>query len=226
MSHPAVLRTLFNYGVLNREKGLYDEAFECLDRAILWQRKYGYRHHSYLSGRIELAILELDRGEPDKAIKILNSARQVQQEYYPLNKPECIKATVALANALAQTGELSAAESLLAMIIPIVKQAFGDRHPAFLHALISRSRLRRLQGRSGEAGEELEDAVITLGTTCRDAHKSTLIAGALLGQIYWEIGRKEEGRERIVKALGALNNILGNEHPKTRDVKEMLLNCI
>jgi tetratricopeptide (TPR) repeat protein len=224
MNHPAVLRTLFNYGVLNREKGLYDEAFECLDRAGLWQRNLGERNYSYLCCRIELAIVEMGRGQHEAAVRILRSVRQIQKEDYPQYQPECIQAVIALADALTKTGELSEAESLLAMVIPIVKEAFGEGHPALLHAVTSRSRLRRLQGRAAEAVEDLENTVNALATVYGDAHQSTLTAGALLGQIYWDIGREEKGREKISKAWNVMENVLGNEHPKTREVQGMLAN--
>ncbi len=109
------------------------------------------------------------------------------------------------------------------MNIPSVKESFGERNPALLPAFTSRSSLRRLQGRAVEAVEDLENTVNTLGTIYGDAHQTTLITSALLGQIYRHIGREKEGKERNRNAWETMKKTLGGrKHPRIREVQGML----
>ena len=71
-THQAMLRNLYNLGVLNREEGFYEETLELLERASELQLAFGEipRNHDYLLCQIALAELKNECEHPEEAITI------------------------------------------------------------------------------------------------------------------------------------------------------------
>lgn len=222
MGHPAVLRTLSNYGRLNYEEGLYDEAYECLARASQGESKYGERHHSYLCVQIELAVLETDRGNLGKALDVLSIVQKVLQEDYPPEKPELMRASCAAANALIRLGDLEKAEMELTNAILVAIEHFEPENCYLLDLKVVHARLRHEQNRGAEAVADLEATIERLGNVTANDHPKICMAKALLGQICVKIGRKDKGLHILRSTLKALAQGLGEDHPKTREVIETL----
>jgi tetratricopeptide (TPR) repeat protein len=217
--HPALLRTVFNIGLLNCKQGMYDEALEWLERAcLLWEKAYGERHHSFLSSLTELAGLMLEMGQPEEALPKLERIRLIQRESFRPDKPHCIRSEKVLGDTFLQLGRLEEANAVYESIVDIGEKALGRNHPGALVLHLSVARLRFAQGHLQEARETLRDIVGKLNTTVGNHHPITLDAIGLLGEVYWQEGNYEQGQTHLEQAIHGMTKHLGTNHPKTTDL--------
>jgi tetratricopeptide (TPR) repeat protein len=216
--HRAMLRTLFTIGVLNREEGLYDEALELLERSSALEATYGERHHWYIFAQLELAVLKNDWGLPQEALSILEKVRAVQQEDFPPEKPNSIRATMVMAQSLLQLDEIDRAEEVLGTAEDIAFRFLSPDHPENLKIHVTKAAICLSQNRGDQALEDLKDTIHRLDRILGEKHPDSIRATALLGQIYLQMGFSENGFDLIQRSTKALKDCFGNDHPKVKEL--------
>lgn len=220
-THRAMLRTLYNIGVLNREEGLYDEALELLEHASALYLKLGAWHNSYLLTQIDLAELKKECGQPQEAVAILEKVRLAQQKDRLPEQAECIRATIVMAQSLLSLGEDIRAESVLAETKNIRSHFLTPDHPETLSINVTKAAIRLDQNRGAEVLDSLKDTISRLERVLGKGHQDTILATVLLGRIYLQVGLVEEGLDQIKLSTKALKDCLGTNHPNVRRLVEL-----
>ena len=220
-THRAMLRTLYNIGVLNREEGLYDEALELLEHASALYLKLGAEHPSYLLAQIDLAELKRDCGQPGEAVAMLEKVRTAQQKDIRPEQAECVRAAIVMAQSLLQSGEAVRAEEVLTETEKIGSHCLTPDHPETLAINVTKAAIRLGQNRGAEVMNHLKDTVSRLERVLGKGHQDTILATVLLGQIYLQVGLVEEGRDQMKRSTEALKSCLGTDHPKVIRVVEL-----
>ncbi|KAK3367665.1 hypothetical protein B0H63DRAFT_489599 [Podospora didyma] len=162
----AQLRTLFNIGVLNREEGRPNEAFEMLDRALrAEQALYGARAHSTLRCQVELGILQTVRGDLEEAARNLEEALSNQLAHYPDSPMEHAHTRTALAEAFTQLKSPSQADETLEPALRFVRATLEPDNPVRLKVELAHATSLLAGGRGGEAFAETKKLVPLLEST-------------------------------------------------------------
>ncbi|KAH0557138.1 hypothetical protein GP486_005072 [Trichoglossum hirsutum] len=217
--HPALLRTIFNIGVLKCKQGTYDEASGWLKRSCsLWEKAFGERHHSFLCSLTELSILMLEMGQPEKALPMLERVRLIQKECFRPNKPQCIYSERAFGDTLLSLGRLEEAEAIYKSIVDMTEQALGQNHPDTLMLHLSMARLCYAQGHLQKARKAIENIAEKLNATIGEDHPIKLIAVGVLGEVYWQESNNERAQTYFEQAIHGMMKRLGSNHPKTMEL--------
>lgn len=218
-THQAMLRTLYNLGVLNREEGFYEEALELLEHASELQLAFGaiQRNHDYLLCQIALAELKNEYGQPEEAITILTKVLSIQKSGMQPEQPDCIRAIRVMAQSLIQVGDLTRAEEVLSE----TSKSLTANHPEGLLNKVVHAKLRLCQNRGDEVLEGLKDTVSRLSRVLGTEHPETILARSLLGHIMVQLGLEQEGLEIFRLSTEALTKCLGTEHPKVKRLVEL-----
>ncbi|GAB1312429.1 Kinesin light chain 4 [Madurella fahalii] len=177
----AQLRTLFNMGVLNREEGLYNEAYECLDRALAAERGlHGPHAHSTLRCQLELAVLKAERGELEPAVAELREVLATQLAHYPDGRSDQAHTRTALAETLVRLGLHDQAADALAPALSFVRATLRPENPVRLKVELANAGYLAASGRKQDVKPNLGELVSLLDTTFGPQHPFTARGRVLL----------------------------------------------
>lgn len=221
-NHLAIIRTLFNTGVLNRELGFYEEALELLERACALQRNLESEpSNDYRLYQLELAILKNDLGQPEDALKILEPICRDQNTNMALEQGNGTFATVAMAQSLLQLGRLEQAMEVLEGMEGTAIQFLNPNHPDKLKYNVTKAAISIAQSRGDKVQQDLEDTIEQLDSVLGTKHQESIRAKALLGQVYLQIGLHTKGLEAIQMAAKDLRDCLGCDHPRVESLSQL-----
>ena len=224
-THRAMLRTLYNIGVLNREEGLYEESLELLEHALALYGKVGEGHPSHQLTQIDLAILKQESGQPAEAVAILEKVRMNQKKDQLPEQMERLRATTTMAQSLLQLGQHVRAENILSETDDMSHYSTPN-HPGVLAIHVTRAAIRLDQNRGAEILDDLKDTISQLERALGKGHQDAILAAVLCAQIYLQMGLMKEGLDQMKLLTEDLRACLGTDHPKVRRLVRLLATSI
>lgn len=188
---------------------LLDNASNQLETSLEEQPKRRARLQSILGDGYRSLGLE------QKAIPLLEKARDYQLANSSSENPESITAIESLAKSYRNTGRLDEAIKLFEEVLNLNRKLLGSEHPKTVEAISNLASLYAEVGRKDEALKMFETLVPMYRKILGPEHPNTLSAFSNLASLYAEFGRPDEAlklREEVVKLC---RKVLGPEHPET-----------
>jgi tetratricopeptide (TPR) repeat protein len=172
--------------------------------------------------QVELAILKNECGQPEVAVAILDQVQKIQRAETSPEHPDCIRASLALAQSYIQIGQLHLAEKALRSIEDISPKFLTPDHSYNLKLRVTNAEIKRLKGEHGNVVvDELRDTIIRLVQVLGKKHPETIYTSVTLAQVYLEQGLEKQGLELIQQSIRTLKDFLGESHPRVRELSKL-----
>jgi eukaryotic-like serine/threonine-protein kinase len=195
--------------------GLYAEAEALLRRALeIANRSLGPDHPTTLRSSSELAYLLSREGRNNEAERLLTDAAYRYERILGPNHRDTLEARARLAFVYRRLGQLVKAEELFVNVTARERQTLGADDSQTLADLANLSIVYDDQGRSLEAVKIGTEVLETRRRICEDC-LPTVVAMATLASLDRGLGRNEEARALLDRAIPLAEKILGPTHPRT-----------
>ncbi|OJJ19288.1 hypothetical protein BKI52_20970 [marine bacterium AO1-C] len=222
-SHPEVAIRQSNLGLVYRELGEYNKALELLEKALKndW-KNFGTSHPTVLIRQSNLSLIYRDLKAFDEALDLLQNSLETSERIFEESHPTITSIQSNLSMLYRELGEFEKARELLEKALNSQVKNFGTSHPA---VAISQSNLGLVLKELGElekARSLFEKALENDLKNFEASHPTVAISQHNLATTYLNLGMKQEARQLFQKAYISLYNLLGEEHPNTKTVKNQL----
>ena len=205
-------------GMVYRNLGLYDRAFEHLNRALVLRRDtFGQKHEAVAESLNNLAWLIRIEGDYPRAEALALEALEMRRELLGQKHPDVATSLLVLAVVYRYQGDYAAAESLIREALAIQKEALGSDHLDVATSLETMAELLLEQDAYAEAERAARDAVALRERLLGHDHRYvasalSAVASALRGQ-----GKYAQAEVCARRALEIYRESVGEDHPYFAD---------
>ncbi|NLN11111.1 MAG: serine/threonine protein kinase [Acidobacteria bacterium] len=189
-----------------------------LEAVAASERAYGSDHPQAAAVRVNLALVEIDRGRFAEAARMLSPALVVLERHLGPEHPDVTRATVNLATIDKELGRFAEAEALYRRALATLQARLGPDHPECAVARNDLAVVLFEQRRYGEAESEYRQAVELAERTLGRRHPLTAIFTSNLAEATLALGRAGEAEPLFRTALETLRAALGDGHAAVAEV--------
>ncbi|KAJ6081476.1 hypothetical protein N7499_006350 [Penicillium canescens] len=199
-------RLHFDHGLLVQAEELYLAAIKTLAKEPL------LNIHLQLDALQDLGILHIEQGKIEAAEVELSSVFDSRME---LNDDSAIVKTCHnLSIVYGKLGKLKEEENILLLALSWKEKLLGPEDISTLQTNIHRATNSKAQGRLSEAEEILQRTLVKLERHPQN-HPARSLALYNLGNLYIEMGKFTQARDRYIEAVTGREASLGPDHPDT-----------
>ncbi|OBT47140.1 hypothetical protein VE00_03128 [Pseudogymnoascus sp. WSF 3629] len=167
------------------------------------------------TSEVDLNLAEhKNMGQWDKAVALENSIFQERQRTLSAEHPSTIETACNLAYSFCQAGKPNDASSWIDWVLKTSRRVLGDEHQLSLKAEALTSAVLSLRGEPEKAEAVCVGVLMRQQDQLGEDHADTLETQGLLGEISYQLGRKEEGCERLFSWAQHVEKVFGENHLK------------
>ena len=224
-THPTLMKTYANYAGVLQELGRYESALDFNRQAEgIALAIQGESHPALDSILMNRGNILISQGLFHEAEGIYLELNRVFEEKHGSNHAMTLINQFNLAELYIKAERFSEATAILQPAIERARKSLGDRHQIFLEIkeLVGWGYVRNHQIRRGMSliGDVLEVKEEVLG----DDNPRTINTRVRLASALMDLGRSLEAREIYEKAYADRKRVLGEKHPSTQEMQEVLSN--
>ncbi len=213
--HEDVAELYNNLALIRIKQGNHAEAEALLRRAIEMARRLsdGLSEEDSAAQLYNLAYLVHYRGDFEEAEAMYRESLALLRQVHGDRHLHVMYAMQSLADLLADTGKLAAADTLLQQVVEQGRTLVGETSIDYAFMLNDLGRLRGEQGRF-EEGEALVKEALTIVEDAYDGpHPNTATVTESLGLLYYHAEQHERAAEQLREALSIRRQLFEAPHP-------------
>ena len=218
----ALALALNDLGHVKRDLGDYAAA-ESLYREALGIRRasLGDEHPDVANLLVNVALAAHQRGDT-AAVTLFRRGLEIKRRLFGDHHPEIALDQSALAEILADRGELAAAESLYRTALQTQRAALAPAHPRIATSLAGLGRTLLEQGATAPAETAIREAIGLMERSLPSTHSRLADARSLLGACLTAQRRYAEAESLLVASAGALEKRWGPGDRRSRRAHDRL----
>lgn len=221
--HPNTATSRSNLALVYRDLGNYEDARALLILALQSNiDNFGAKHPETLKVASNLALVCIDLKDYESARKILEFTLQSAINKFGEDHPDVALRLSNLAVVYQHLGNYKQARDLLEAALRSNVNYLGEDHN---NTVASRSNLATVYTELGDYEQARDLLEATLRSDIRNSGANsinTAISRSNLATVYAELGNYEQAKELFQKAYSGFEKILGEDDPRTQNVKERL----
>lgn len=222
-THTETLSTLNNLGHVLSTAGRYPQAAEIYREAVeLRTQRHGSMHPQTLRPLNNLGYSLQRQGEIEEAETLYRRALAGRKALFGINHPDTQVSMATLASVLKAQGRLDEAEPLMRDLLEATIETLGPTHWRTFIVYHNLGGVLRRQGRLEEAHEVSLKAWQQASEHLGDDSWRTIICRSGYARVLLAQGRLDEAGRHAQAAHEAFADILGPDHPHTRETSGLL----
>jgi tetratricopeptide (TPR) repeat protein len=205
-----------------------DEAEKMFQRALQGREKIlGLDHTQTLDTVNCIGTVYKDQGRLNESMEMLQRALKGKERILGPDHVDTLDVLHNIANLLKHLGRLEEAEKMYLRALHGSEQAWGANHPSTITTICALGSLYYTQNKLSEAVKMYQQALQrynnTIGPERVRFYLPALKTAYSLGLTFARQNNTEEARGMLVKAVEGFWKVYGDDHPKTKDAQECLL---
>ena len=198
-----------NLGVVYRDAGLYNSAYETLTESLDNYEKINGKDSTYSSIAYELAYVLVRQENHASAQELFQYVLSHTDSTSVLHR-NCIHG---LAESYLHSGEYQLAESYMNKSKILTATMEGENSESYITILTSLSQLQWRKGLLNQAEELTVQALELAKTSLGENHSSYATLLTNLGTLHSGLGQFKEAEKNLLKSSHIFKSVLGTEHP-------------
>jgi len=220
--HPDVAQSQIALGLLRIDQARFDDAERLIRDGLQSAERLPASHPVKAHALWALGRVLQERGKYEEAITVLENAVRPIQDGPP--SAEGVTALTELANTHFYAGNYEASDSLNRLVLPMVKQIYGERHPLVADIMINLGAIQFQAGRLQDAEAQYRPAVDIIQAFYGPWHPATAAGLTMLGRALVHQEQFDEARDTLLRSLAIQERVNGPSHPRVASILNELGN--
>jgi tetratricopeptide (TPR) repeat protein len=198
---PEVARSEMHFGELSLHRGDYETARRYLEDALAAFRRDGEHPAEVAALLLDLARLESDQGDPERAERLAREALALQQDALGEKDVQFASTLDRLGSLAYLRGDYASAEDLLRQGLEVRRLALGESHPETLDSLSNLAHVLDARGAAEESTRLLREVLAARRRVLGEGHPEVAAALNNLGSTLSGEGRFAEAEPLLQEAV-------------------------